>query len=55
MNSDNALQLVDLLQDIHMIEEAHTICEEFLKDLSIEDVNIDRVRAKIKELSKIDI
>lgn len=55
LSSDNAVQLIDLLQDLHLIEEAEIIAKEVLAELPTDDIYIEQVRQKIADLRKIHI
>ncbi len=52
---ENALALIDLFVDLHLIEDAHRIAKELLAELDVETIGIEHVRAKISELSKKNI
>ncbi|WP_371804418.1 hypothetical protein [Candidatus Lokiarchaeum ossiferum] len=55
LSTDSAVQLIDLLQDLHLIEEAETIAKDLLAELPTDDIYIDQVRQKISDLRKIHI
>ncbi len=54
-STDNALQLIELLQDLHLIEEAFVLAKELLAELPQEDIYIEQVRQKIADLKKVNI
>lgn len=53
--TDKALELIELLVDLQLIEEAFTSTQELLDRLPPEDVYIEQVRAMLSELKKMEL
>ena len=55
LNTDHSLQLIDLLDEMHLIEDAYSLTENLLRNISPEDIRIDAVRQTLSRLKKAHI
>ena len=55
LSTDLTLEMIDLLKDLHLIVDANKWIEELLQNLPPEDMFIERVREKLKELRAIPL
>lgn len=55
LSSDKALELIELLIDLQLIEEAYNQTKQLLNELSPEDIYIDQVRKMLSELKKMEL
>ncbi len=55
LSTDNSIELVDLLKDLHMIEDAFSIIKRLQAEIPTDDIYIDQVRKKVLELRKENI
>ena len=55
LNTDHSLQLIDLLEEMHLIEDAYSLTESLLRNISPEDIRIDAVRQTLSRLKKTHI
>jgi hypothetical protein len=55
LNTDHSLQLIDLLEEMHLIEDAYSLTESLLRNISPEDIRIDAVRQTLSRIKKAHI
>ncbi|MHA1855004.1 MAG: hypothetical protein ACTSYY_03090 [Promethearchaeota archaeon] len=55
LNTDNSLQLIELIEDMHLIEDAYKLADNLLKNIPPEDIKIEAVRTTLSRLKKTHI
>jgi 4-aminobutyrate aminotransferase-like enzyme len=50
LGTDSALELIELIEKLGLVEESNSMAEELLARLLPEDKDIDKVRAKVRKL-----
>ena len=55
LNTDHSIQLIELLEEMHLIEDAFSLTENLLRNISPEDIRIDAVRQTLSRLKKAHI
>ncbi|MHA1744771.1 MAG: hypothetical protein ACTSWW_02160, partial [Promethearchaeota archaeon] len=52
LNTGNKLQIIELLEDLHLIEGAMKLAQHLLDNSSQEDMYLEQIRTKLSELRK---